>query len=546
MASGTIGDKVTAGNNVTGAVADYGSCAEWHATLGTNETATGTIIRINAAVDSSTVTLSASGTGTRTLTAHADAMVNAPTYAAATSRARVSPGSGHPITVSGSGWTLEKFSVVTSSDGQYSVRVQNALTIRRCVIASGGSTSSDTQGIICQSGTGSDTVVISNVAVFNVPGNSIIAFSGFTLNVYHSSVSLGFNDSNGCTAYSSTVNSYAVVVQTNSHASTNGFRTLYGGTLGGDYNVSSDATAPGSNTRKNISGVFKNTSAGSEDLNLNGLNGGLLQGVADYSGACGDVTTDLNGNARPAAANFPIDPGCAQITSGPSVLAYGGGGAVKDTEPMTASINPPVSNCLLVAVIGVSGDTINAVDFNGTSMSSVAAAAQNNSGLRTYIYTLDNPATGSHTLTVDVNASFSRGWFAVYALKFAGDSNIPAVDVGDGNTFNSAASTVSKSTTTAVANEGAIDVVANGSSGSAFVPDSPQVLRDKATQPPNFLDAASSTRLAVASGSITDGWSFNSGSAGALSVVYVKPGSGGGGGGTPGTITSMLSLMGVG
>lgn len=314
MASGTIGDTVTAGNNVTGAVADYGSIAAWHATLGTNETATGTIIRISAAVDTSTVTLSAGGTGTRTVTAHADAMLNAPTYSAATSRARVVPSSVNGFDVSGSGWVLEKFSIPNTVGGYcYCINTSAAVVARRMWL----STDTSDLGSRGFSQSAAVTSTLSNVAIGPVGQFGIINLDG-TINCYQTSV---LSDPGGgqraavlAVLGSSVINVYACVAQ---GVSTDGalFETLSGGTLGGDYNVSQDATAPGSSSTKyyrSTSGWFANTGAGTEDLSLAaGAQGKWVtdgKDAIDQTGWPADVATDIVGTSRAA----PIDPGVWQ------------------------------------------------------------------------------------------------------------------------------------------------------------------------------------------------------------------------------------------
>lgn len=467
------------------------------------------------------------------VTAGAAYRPTSPTRAAAAAAARMEV-SGAAVE-SDCDLTLTNLAVIDTGGTARAILVDN-IAARTCTFANLVILDSQ-RGIQVRSG---NTATIYNCASISP---SVVGFlSNGTTDAYQCSV---LADSGGYGFYrdAGTFNAYACVAQ-GSGGGANCFDGS-GGSLTGEDNVSADNSALGSNVRKSITGIFKNVSGGSEDLNLYGLNGGLLTGVTDRSGTVAGLATDLAGNSRPLATNFPIDPGCVQIASGPSILAYADIGNIATAGPMTLSINPPKTNTLLVAVISVSGDTLSAGNptFNSTAMTTGTGADQNNAGFRTYVGYLQNPSTGSHTLSAAFGGGFSRGWMAAYVLAFAGDSNSPAIDVGDGTTFNNVATSASKSTTTAVANEGAVDIWANPGSGSAPVPDSPQVSRAKSANV-SFHEAATSARLAVSAASTSDGWTFNAGAAGALSVVYIKPG--GAAPADPGTITSMLSLMGVG
>lgn len=295
MPSGTIG-SATGANNVTGVAADYTSVANWEAAIdGNNQT--GTVIYIAGAIDSSTVTLDAAYTG-MLLTAHADAAVNAPTYAAATSRARISVGGGGNdscLYVTGDGWTVEKLALIqpsVSANRCFRVQLTGTVYLRRCVLVGTDYIQLHNQGGTC---------VASNCAFF---GSAL--YAGHNATFYHcsaSSASIGFNES-AC---------YGCVVQTAS--------TCYGSCTG-DYNVSEDATAPGSASTKyarSTSGWFTNTSAGTEDLSLVAGKQGWWasnKDAIDQTGWPGDVATDIVGTSRAA----PIDPGVWQT---PAAAASG-------------------------------------------------------------------------------------------------------------------------------------------------------------------------------------------------------------------------------
>lgn len=521
MKSRTIG-SATGASNVTGAAANDLNAAAWEAQIDDSDSETGSCIYIAAAIDTSTVTLNATLTSGRTalLTAHADAAFNAPTYAAATTRARINVSSGYAVEITGAGFTFEKHAVSTSTGSNIALRITTSSTIyvRRCSVSG-----SNYFSIFDDNRTG----VISNSVMCGYTH-----WGAYNSTLYHCSASSIAADG-GC--YYQCV-CYACVAQDVPSGP-----QAYDSCGGEDCVAPVGLSAPNVNARS-VNGVFKDTGSTTWDLNLRGLNGGLLQGVADYSGTVADVTTDLNGNARPAAAGFPIDPGCAQIASGPSVLAYASSGAVSSSTSTTetVSINVPAGAKTLV-VCASGNDAISSADWNGTAMTA-AAGDQNAGGVRTKVFTLESPATGTHNITVTYT-SCNRRWIAAFAIAIAGDTNAPTLDVGDGTTGSSVTS-LSKSTTTAVANEGAFDILASGQSGANPVANSPQVLREKCSSP-SFFEASVSCRLAVSVASTSDGWTFDSSTNVALSVVYMKPG-GGGGGGSSGTITSMLSLMGVG
>lgn len=499
MSSKTVGSG-TAANNTGSAAADYTSFDTWHGAE-TGSSADVTCITKVDAIQTTQFTASASA-GTYLVTADSATYVNAPTYAAANSRARITA----TVSISGSGWTWEKVSIISSSEGMLN---SAGCAVRRAFIKSAGTNALRTVGT-------AQIYTISNLAMLSTSVVGISQDSGSsTANVYHVSVL----DNGGAFGFfyvepGQTVNCYACIYQ----GSGTGWRG--GGTKGGTDNISQDGSAVGGNKRTNISGVFKNTSAGSEDLNLNGLNGGLLQGVADYSGSCGDVTTDLNGNARPAAAGFPIDPGCAQIASGPSILGYSSSGALSTSTSTTetVSLNVPSGTKLLV-VCASGSDAISSATWNGVAMTA-AAAEQNASGTRTRIFLLANPDTGTHDAVVTYT-SCNRRWIAVYALAEANNSNPPALDVADGTTGSGGS--VSKSTTPSVANTGVLDILANSSSGANPTPNSPQVFKQKCTGS-SFFEAATSCRLAPTATSTSEGWTEDTGYNISYSIVYLKSG----------------------
>lgn len=211
----------------------------------------------------------------------------------------------------------------------------------------------------------------------------------------------------------------------------------------------------------------------------------------------------------------------------PYLIDYADSGARQTSFPMTLSMTVDAADRRLVLAAALGGTSIDSADWNGTSLTEITGTAQNASGNRTKLFDLANPATGSHTLTCNVTGGTS-GWLAGYLIGTYGSGyTAPTQDVGDGTTASSASS-ISKATSLAQANELSIDIWATGNTGANPVPDSPQANGRKLTSP-SFFEAATSMAHIAASGSNTDGWTNDSATALALSVAYFKGGSAGGG-----------------
>lgn len=308
MANETIG---------SGGTYNRTSIANWEANL--TENGTGTVMKAEA-TDTSTVTLDAQYTVT--LTADSSVAVSAPTYANATAKARIEVASGNAIYVSGTGtkaWTISKIACI---GGGIIHHHSSTLTVQRCFVRS------PDDGIFAY-GEGVIAAVInaSNCAVVGTTSTTYENFATYTdsgtatLTAYHCSSlgnKYGFNEING------TLNAYACVEQ---GAATSG----YTAGVGGDYNVSQDATAPGSSSTKyyrSTSGWFANTNAGFEDLSLAaGAQGKWVtdgKDAIDQTGWPSDVATDIVGTTRAA----PIDPGVwqtpAAATGQPTIKRLGG------------------------------------------------------------------------------------------------------------------------------------------------------------------------------------------------------------------------------
>lgn len=521
MRSKTIGSS-TAGNNTGSATADYTSIAAWKATIADTDDETGTVITKVAATDTSAFTIAPSNTGSYAYLLTADSTCAAAdlTYSDCSTKARVAcGGAASPITINVKNFTWEKVGVLLGSNNNmtaFTVGDYDNVRLRRLMVAYTVAGSANC-GFLAYSGTSGNSCIVTNVGFSSLTSGSDIfgscRTSGGLLKIYNCSMvasswySTFFFDGGG------NVTPYACVIQGTGGVTSS---TSYGDEI----ICQSSSTPPGSNSYNNRPGLFKNTTIGSEDLNLYGLNGGLIIGVTDRSGTEGDLSTDIKGNARPLAAGFPIDPGAAMISAGPSVLAYADSGNEQTGTPMTLSLTVSGSNRkLLVLYHGNAAPT--AVDWNSTTMTAVTSAQFTSSGYYTDAYELDNPTTGAHTLTFAATG-LSRGWIAAYVIGFANDSNNPVTDVADGATAGSATS-ISKSTTTAVANEGAFQMLGNSSSSLGPYPSTPGALRRKSSTA-SFGEGATATQLAVSAGSNTAAWTFNTGAVEQLTVVYIKAG----------------------
>jgi len=301
MTYDTIGSSTTSENTGSATASITTGIAGWEATITDVDSFTGTIITKVNPTDTSTVTLNATLTSGRTalLTADSSTYVNAPTYAAATTRARVTGA----VTVTSNNFVLEKFSVVISASATNGVEADGSVTIRRMVVWA-----SDGICIDSRSNTGR-TYTVTNCALITETNNSgracLVGYSqNNTWYVYHNSLLAAVSGVYGCIYHDTgTMYLYANVMQ--------GYGVCFGGNLGagsGDYNVSQDATAPGSNSWKSMSGVFENTGATTWNLALkDGYNKARFS-VPDYS-AYTDGDTDIAGTTRVSGLR---DAGCWQ------------------------------------------------------------------------------------------------------------------------------------------------------------------------------------------------------------------------------------------
>lgn len=249
-----------------------------------------------------------------TVTASGAHAVVAPTAAEAGSKARISVTGDGGLNLDGAGAVFEKIGVIYAA-GTVGY-VNRVATVRRCVF-SGGARSLRIDG---NSGSIAGTV-IDNCAFFGFTVEAVRCGGGADTTVVH------------CSAEAS--NSAFAAFEVGGGGATGNFygnvaqgvpgNDSYFGTFNGDYNVSQDATAPGSASTKyarSTSGWFANTGAGTEDLSLAvGKQGwwAANKDAIDQTGWPADVATDIVGTARAA----PIDPGVWQTPAAAPPAATG-------------------------------------------------------------------------------------------------------------------------------------------------------------------------------------------------------------------------------
>src|SRR6185436_4665560 len=297
MRSKTIG-SATGGNNVTGVAADYTTFNSWISSIPStpNDDETGTSIYIQAATDTTKVDLNKDTTSYQLLlTAHALAYVNAPTYAAATSRARISVSSGTAVDFNGRNWTVEKIGIVGGSIYN-AFASNNGVTVRNIVIVSGGSDTVNCQ-VTCDLGCIMTQINIAAITTAGATG--IAAIRGSSAVAYQ------------CSAVGGSGRGFLAGSDDSSYPVSGCIATGFGGSdflqngvMTGNYNVSSDTSAHGANSLISQAGVFANTSAGTEDLTLTSA---VTYAIVNRSGFPSDTDTDIAGTTRPVGQ---ADAGC--------------------------------------------------------------------------------------------------------------------------------------------------------------------------------------------------------------------------------------------
>lgn len=273
---------------------DYTTMAAWEAAIGDTDNETGTCTS-STALQTAALTLNAANTGTWTylLTANDASKVNAPTTSAISSKARTT----YNVVLSGTGWIIEKIGFYTTTGGFLFnvINISAAATLRRVGGHLNTSTCNDYVTI-------SANTTVDNCFFTGAGSGVVLGNSANTLNIYQCSIISQTGGYAGYYTSGGTRNVYASICQ---GAGTNWKSD--GGTQGGDYQVSQDATATATNKWTSQSGVYANTTGGSEDLSLATASQGDYV-TTDYSGTVADVATDIVGTVRAA----PIDCGVWQ------------------------------------------------------------------------------------------------------------------------------------------------------------------------------------------------------------------------------------------
>jgi len=306
MISKTIG-SATAGNNTGGATADYTSIASWEAAIANTDDETGTVITMVSPTETSTVAINASNSGgyIYLLTADGTTFINAPTYTAQTTRARIQADGGTSngvILVNTTGVIIEKLGI-TSTTAVYGFCIysKQTCTVRRCGFRGTGTYY---DGVYAD--TNAQTLTVSNIFAIQDSDAAVVAVASniaITINVYQSScliISAGAAWSFGAVqdgTGAATVNCYGCIVQGGSGAQGGQYIVTGGGTLGGNYNVAGDTSAPGANSLQSQSGAFTNVTATTDDYSLTSSTN---WDIVDRTGFPSDTNTDIRGMIRPS------------------------------------------------------------------------------------------------------------------------------------------------------------------------------------------------------------------------------------------------------
>lgn len=226
---------------------DYTTIAAWEAAISNTDNETGTCTS-SAALATSALTFNASNTGSYAylLTADSASRVDEPTAYATIAKARIT----NTLAVSGTGWTIEKVGFGTDTGGFVSwvINISAAATLRRCGFNLVSSTCNDFLTI-------SANTTIDNCYATGAGSGVVLGNSAGTLNVYHCSI---ISESGGYAGYytsGGTHNNYACACQ----GSGTNWKTD-GGTFGGDYNLSQDTSATGTNKWTSVSNIYEYSS----------------------------------------------------------------------------------------------------------------------------------------------------------------------------------------------------------------------------------------------------------------------------------------------
>ena len=230
--------------------------------------------------------------------------ITAPTQAQATSKARIraidGALAGGDVNVIGIGLNIG------NSAGTFGrcLFATDDVVVRNCVFNGGGGGGGNDQEGIRAFGA---AVVVENCAFFGfneINGRAILVVS-MTCDIFATSILTysGGTQISGIFRFGGTATASGTIIQGGDAGSN--FR----GTVGGDYNVSEDATAPGAGSQTGVSGSFTTDTVGSEDLALTASNA-----FVDRTGFPVATDLDMSGASVPSSN---ADPGCLQFSGTP-------------------------------------------------------------------------------------------------------------------------------------------------------------------------------------------------------------------------------------
>lgn len=278
-----------------GAAGTYPDIDTWESSTVDGDNATGTCLdSADLATAAIIENIANTGSWIYLLTANSSCEITSPTYANATSKARLSVASGTPLTISGTGFVCERIAVIDSAGANQAIRVNSATTLYRLIVLGG------------------NFYTIYSSA--NVTASNLMLTGGFsagTLTWYHDSGTItnhhcslesrssgaGFyNNGTGCVCNGSVVNG----------STSNNFNSCTG-----NYNVAQAATAPGAQSLTSQTGVFTSLTAGSQDFRLTSS---VTYAIVNRSGYPTETNTDIAGTSRPSTG---ADAGCWQNPAAP-------------------------------------------------------------------------------------------------------------------------------------------------------------------------------------------------------------------------------------
>lgn len=429
---------------------DYTTVASWEAAIGDTDHETGTCTSA-AILQSTALTLNAANTGTWVylLTANDTVKVSEPTAYDVVTKARIT----NSVTISGTGWVVEKLAFPLGAFLTTQIAITASATVRRCGFSN--DINEDNYDCIINTGT---TTVIDNCFVISIPAGVCIGNNSGTTSTYHCSILTVSGAYAGYYAGGGTHNTYACIAQGSGLNWKND-----GATLGGDYNVSQDTSAVGTNKWTSQSSVYEYSSASQNYLWLSTYSivseeyadddsyatapTNYTNMIQKTTGTAG-TTNCLVGSARranAAASEDPGDFGTAEVWTARSytvAIAPSSPGTTPTvaataeyaltTAGTTSSVPFTSTVGNLVIIFLATGTTVSATPESGWTDLSVSGT----SNPKVYYKVLD----GSEGSTFDATHSSSKSCALSYNIS--GCKGIPRISVVASNTEGNAANLI--------------------------------------------------------------------------------------------------------